>query len=663
MKTNRFKAAALAAGLAGLGLAGDLRADFITVGTATENRITTDTRWTRDNVYILGRVIIVTNGATLTIEPGTIIRGVTATLSGYGEEPGTLLIGRTGKLVANGTADAPIIFTSIDDTNVPGGAATIPDTWTNTLGAVKVVKGDTRDASLTNNDYSPSGATGNNGFAKCGRWGGIILCGLGHVAANTSSTDGNSDGIWDQHEAQLSESPGKIQGAGIGTDFPEGLASGSGSNVLNAALAVYGGTNDLDNSGVLRFVVNRYGGFVLGAAAAGNEINGITFCGVGSGTVVEHVEVYQNRDDGFEWFGGKHDTRFLFSTSNQDDSFDGDEGYRGNHQFWTAIQGTLNFGAANSLRSGYDVNTRIGHEQTAADYSYDKLMEWDGGEPDNGDRLPRTQLSVFNYTMLAGGTLKRAQQARLEALLSMHNGIVENATTLSFAAENAGGAFTTLLTWSNLFSYNSTAGGTAGFGTSGQPIARLDTLVGTTSATGGWGSATIVTQLNSILHQSESSLATPWQVSDIATPVVSCPIYTKHGFDPRLRSGAAARDTAFLGSVVLPNGFVNTGYSGSMRDNNMLFGWTSLHALESLVATNIARPVITLGVGSSGGSFYHQVSFPTASATVKYVIEKSTDGRTWTVVTETPVSAAATVNYVDTTTLTTQRMLYRAYAL
>jgi hypothetical protein len=380
--------------------------------------------------------------------------------------------------------------------------------------------------------------------------------------------------------------------------------------------------------------------------------------------VIEHVESYQNQDDGFEWFGGKHDTRFLFSTSNQDDSFDGDEGFRGNHQFWTAVQGTLNFGTAASLRSGFDLNDRIGQEKTASDYSYDKLMEWDGGEPDNGDRLPRTQLSVFNYTYLAGGTNKRALQARLEALISMHNGIIENASTLSQSAENGNSnptlnLFTTMLTWSNLYSYNSTAGGTSGFGTAGQPLATFNSTAGTATGAG----YTILTQLNSFINQSQSSLVTPWQVSDISSPVTPCPIYTKHGFDPRLRAGAPARDTAFLGSVVLPSGFINTGFAGSMRDNNMLFGWTSLHALQVLTTTNIARPVITLDVGSSGGNFYHRVSFPTAGSDVKYVIEKSSDGAVWTVVTETPVSAATTVNYVDTTTLTTERMLYRAYAL
>ena len=63
----------------------------------------------------------------------------------------------------------------------------------------------------------------------------------------------------------------------------------------------YGGTDPADSSGVLRYVRVWHGGAVVGSD---NEINGITFAGVGSGTTVEHCEVAFNADDGFEFFGG-----------------------------------------------------------------------------------------------------------------------------------------------------------------------------------------------------------------------------------------------------------------------------------------------------------------------------------------------------------------------
>ena len=42
--------------------------------------------------------------------------------------------------------------------------------------------------------------------------------------------------------------------------------------------------------------------------------------GVGSGTVIEYVEVYNNQDDGFEWFGGTVNTKYLVSAFNGDDA-------------------------------------------------------------------------------------------------------------------------------------------------------------------------------------------------------------------------------------------------------------------------------------------------------------------------------------------------------
>src|SRR5690606_18239386 len=67
------------------------------------------------------------------------------------------------------------------------------------------------------------------------------------------------------------------------------------------AYATFGGTDDTDNSGVLRYVSIRHGGAVIGGD---NEINGLTLGGVGSGTQIDHIEVFANKDDGIEFFGG-----------------------------------------------------------------------------------------------------------------------------------------------------------------------------------------------------------------------------------------------------------------------------------------------------------------------------------------------------------------------
>ena len=64
---------------------------------------------------------------------------------------------------------------------------------------------------------------------------------------------------------------------------------------------LYGGTEATDNSGVLKYISIRHGGANIGE---GNEINGLTLGGVGSGTTIENIEIVANDDDGIEWFGG-----------------------------------------------------------------------------------------------------------------------------------------------------------------------------------------------------------------------------------------------------------------------------------------------------------------------------------------------------------------------
>ena len=211
--------------------------------------------WTADNEYVLNGLVFVDEGATLTIQPGTIIKG----MPGQGENASALVVARGGKIFASGTPDQPIVFTAQAD--------------------------DVSDA-----DDLPLDARG--------LWGGVIILG----------------------RATLNSEPGETPIEGIPTTEPRGL---------------YGGSDDGDNSGVFRYVSIRHGGTDIGA---GNEINGLTMGGVGSGTLIEFVEVYNNQDDGFEWFGGTVNTKNLVSAFNGDDAFDYDEGFRGKGQFWFVVQ-------------------------------------------------------------------------------------------------------------------------------------------------------------------------------------------------------------------------------------------------------------------------------------------------------------------------------------
>merc|ERR1719473_2519375 len=106
-----------------------------------------------------------------------------------------------------------------------------------------------------------------------------------------------------------------------GTNSVEGLPDGDGA---------YGGSDNADNSGVLRYVRVWHGGSVIGQD---NEINGITFAGVGSGTTCENIEVAFNKDDGVEFFGGTVNCKFVSVLYVDDDAIDMDLGYQGKIQF------------------------------------------------------------------------------------------------------------------------------------------------------------------------------------------------------------------------------------------------------------------------------------------------------------------------------------------
>jgi len=93
--------------------------------------------------------------------------------------------------------------------------------------------------------------------------------------------------------------------------------------------------NDNDNSGTLRYIRLEYTGFALDEE---HEANGVSFYGVGSGTTVDHIQVYKGGDDGFEFFGGSVDAKYLVATDCEDDSFDWTEGWNGKAQFLIATQ-------------------------------------------------------------------------------------------------------------------------------------------------------------------------------------------------------------------------------------------------------------------------------------------------------------------------------------
>lgn len=214
--------------------------------------IAVSTTWTADNIYQLNQKVVVGDGVTLTINPGTIIKGS----AGTGSLASALIVARGGTLNAQGTADQPIIFTSTSD---------------------NISCGQTAGTNLDQDDR--------------GLWGGLIV--LGNAPCSFSG---------DILEAQIE---------GIPADDTFGL---------------YGGTDAADSSGAISYVSIRHGGALIGE---GNEINGLTLGGVGSGTLIDNIEVVANVDDGIEFFGGTVDASNLLVWAQGDDALDIDQAYSG----------------------------------------------------------------------------------------------------------------------------------------------------------------------------------------------------------------------------------------------------------------------------------------------------------------------------------------------
>lgn len=209
---------------------------------AIAGRINRNITLTSDNIYLIDGLVSVEGNSTLTIEPGTTV----LMRAFQGTEDSRLAITRGSRLVAEGTKDAPVVFTSS-----------------------RTLAGDAARAD----------------------WAGIFLYGR----ARTN------------------------QGAAI---FEEGF--------------VYGGTNDSDNSGTLRYVRIEYAGK--------NDADAIQFYGVGSGTRLSYIQVFQCEDNGIRFKGGAASLKYAVVSEHGAYGLWAEHGWRGRGQFWvfqTSIAATI----------------------------------------------------------------------------------------------------------------------------------------------------------------------------------------------------------------------------------------------------------------------------------------------------------------------------------
>ncbi len=210
--------------------------------------------------YLIKGTVFIRDGKTITIPAGTKLFGEKAT-------KGTLVVDKGGKIMAEGSASNPIVFTS----NQAAGS---------------------RDQ---------------------GDWGGIIMLGKANCNQNNPAIEGVSPAV------------------NFGT--------------------YQSSANDNDNSGTLKYVRIEYAGIAL---TPNNETNSLTMGAIGSGTVIENVQVTYGGDDGFEWFGGTVNCKHLISFGTWDDDFDCDFGFSGKVQFALAVRDP--FAADQSGSNGFEVD-------------------------------------------------------------------------------------------------------------------------------------------------------------------------------------------------------------------------------------------------------------------------------------------------------------------
>lgn len=312
--------------------------------------ITTNTTWTANNVYHLSSFIYVKAGATLTIEPGTVIRGARAGNNlDPGSSAGSLIVARGGKIYAVGTPQKPIVFTS--DKPV--------------------------------------------GSRKKGDWAGVLI--FGKARQNV---------------------PTHIINAGTANQFKEHYFEA----LPDASDNYYGGNDDQDSSGVMKYVRIEYAGWY---AIVDKEINGLTIGGVGNRTHIDNIQCSYTDDDSFEWFGGTVNHKNLIAFASQDDDFDTDGGYRGNLQFLIGLRHPLysdktssNRGASRGYESdnNTDNNTVAGQINplpiTAPIFCNVTLM---GPIPNGGNA---------NANLEAGNKFKQGIMIRNNSSLSSFNTII-----------------------------------------------------------------------------------------------------------------------------------------------------------------------------------------------------------------------------------------------
>ncbi len=193
---------------------------------------------------------------------------------------------------------------------------------------------------------------------------------------------------------------GLILNGNAPVNLPGGVGIGEGST------GIYGGSDPDDSSGVLRYVRVEFAGIEF---SPDNELNGIAFQGVGRGTIVEHVQVHFNKDDGVEFFGGTVDAKWLVLTGIGDDSIDWTFGWQGRIQFAVVQQ------------RGDDTDNGIEADNNG----------------NNNDLLPRSAPTLYNITLIGDPSFTNFGPESTDGMRLREGtaGIIRNAVVMGFKSE------------------------------------------------------------------------------------------------------------------------------------------------------------------------------------------------------------------------------------
>ena len=269
-----------------------------------------------------------------------------------------------------------------------------------------------------------------------GDWGGLVLCGK---AVNNQGLDVQLEGF---------------------------------NNVaVDNTLGKFGGTDDADNSGVVKYVRIEFAGL---AFEPNKEVNSLTMGSIGSGTTIEGVQCSFGNDDGFEWFGGTVSCKKLISYKTTDDDFDTDFGYRGAVQFGIAVRDTAYFDLSWNATSGASTSETFESDNDAAgsgklpltsalfsnitcvgpvplDKTYNDLTATQKGAFRRGARIRRnSRLSIVNsvfmgyrnFIMFDGDSVLVASGVKSGAISETSN-VLRNNFIANTAAASAAGATNT----------------------------------------------------------------------------------------------------------------------------------------------------------------------------------------------------------------------------